>query len=435
MKKILMVGITVLFALFLVTCEEFFPNDEEAEYTDVVYSDDGSQVTLYLDGVGVPATRAQRAMSTKLAKIAYDYLEVIFIGSGTSNVARTAWELGEPAGISGVQKGQDYFWTTGDTTAVALMFVGRKDDKTLFGIGRIGEVDHSATTAPDAATWDAAKLANATDYTGTFATGINASGLPSTVYAYVAKDSKSVTFYIEAVKTGLLAVPNLGNTNGTYAWFDSFDFDGVYGTSTLAASFLPWDRDNYSSYLTLGGTDYPIYSLPQVKDFASVDDGTKVKAKYTFSGGVDTYKGEIRYAKAPTIAGGGIVIQKRLPRYMDGGRYRTPRDKFDLKSEVTLGTFATVPVINGAINPVVPLVFEINASGIMSFFIEMPVYMISNAEPTNTNGTKAEIWKLRTGFGSELYSLDDGLLGGGCVLMSIGASASDWLDIEWEWLK
>jgi len=33
-----------------------------------------------------------------------------------------------------------------------------------------------------------------------------------------------------------------------------------------------------------------------------------------------------------------------------------------------------------------------------------------------------------------LYSLDDGLSAGGCVLMGVGAAALDWLEIDWEWV-
>lgn len=94
---------------------------------------------------------------------------------------------------------------------------------------------------------------------------------------------------------------------------------------------------------------------------------------------------------------------------------------------------------------VVPIEFKTikGGTGVFSFYIEIPVYNLSNLEAlfagqgvtALTNGVAAEKWFIRTGVGSELYSLDDGAANGGCVFMQVGDSSSaNWIDIDWTWL-
>lgn len=421
MKRIVITGlIMVLVTMFVVTCGPGVP-EEEVEYTDVEYSEDGSRVTVYLDGVGVPITKAQRAMSTDLAKMAYDFLEVVFIGATDTAVARASWEIGEAAGISGVPKPIDYIWAGGKTSNVAIMFVGRGEDKTLFGVGRIAEVDHSASssTAPPG-------------FSGTWNGGWATNNMPNTIWARVTSNSKSVTFYLEAVKTGLVAGGD-PTPDGTLTWTDSFDYTGAITGTTIDGTWLRADKSSRLTNLTTN-TSYPIYALPQAEDCTVVPSGgPQMGASYIFKGAAETFSGEIRFAKVPTLLGGGIVVQKRIPRYMDGGRYKVPKDRIDTSSTIALGTY-TPTAANVAIVPTIPLIFTTKGSGIFSFYIEIPVYAITLNESQN-KGPEAEIWKLRTGFGADLYSLDDGLAGGGCVLMGVGSStADDWLAIEWVWL-
>lgn len=396
MKKILLTGIVILIAVFFVTCEEFFPAEKEVEYTDVEYSLDGSSVTVYLDGVGVPKTGAQRAMTTDLAKLAYDYFEVIFITSTTN--ARASWELGQSAGISGVYRttaGVDYKWdnTPSATVGRALMFVGRKDSKLLLGIGQIGLVDADPPG------------------TGT---------LPGIIDALIKSDSQKVVFFIEPIKTGLTATGDTGTPV-----VDSFDF--VTGSTDVAS----WTRADHSQYISLGtspAVQYPLYTLPQKKDSTGgAIAEPEQHATYTFGGGASTFKNII-------MLNGAIKIERRLPRYLDGGRYYAPKGaNFDTKSLVSYR--GTAPSAGSALNNVIPLVFTTKGNGMFSFYIEVPVYMVNKNTATNS-GPAAEIWKIRTGFGSELVSLDDGKDGiGGCVLMGVGNTGTDWLEIEWEWLK
>jgi len=474
MKKQIFAGFVILIVLFFVTCDGFLPKDgDEVEYTDVVYSEDGTQITLYLDGVGVPKTRSQRAITRDLAKMAYDYFEVVFITLDASSdpvAARAQWELGQSAGISGIvreptgKKGQDYKWEvnatnypTGKDANVALMFVGKKDDKTLLGVGQIGEVDHSASfvvsasvTAPPG--WADAVADTAANYTGAFTTGINsATGLPNTIFAYIRPSSSSVTFYVEAIKTGLLIgkeTEGVGSThNAIDALTDSFQYNGNgdVDPSPITLGTTGWgDRVGHSKRQApnIGSKAlYPIYSLPEEKNDVQV-------ATYTIKGAAQlaSFATGIRYNADAVISDGstgfiggpGIVIERRFPRYLEGGRYRQLKENVDTDTTVEVNTdytgYNAVVAAGTYLNPVVPLKFTTKGTGVFSFFLEIPVYMIRKTQGTNSGELQPIIWKLRTGLGSELYSLDSGKGSGGCVLMGIGDIDLDWLDIYWEWV-
>jgi len=380
MKKTAIIVIVMLIAMFFVTCDEFFPNEEKVEYTDVVYSEDGSRVTIYLDGVGVPLTAAQRAMSTRLSKMAYDYLDVVFVNA--SIIARAQWELGQSAGISGVDRG-----TTATPISYgsgkALLAAGLKSNKTLLGIGEIKEVDGATTTD-------------------------------------VGPSTKSVTFYVEAVKT-ILDVA----TRDAEANFPSTLPAGVSSPGSFArgTTLAVWPK---SEHKKLGNSYIPAYPLPE----ANASPNVVSDAAYVFFGAADKYKAQLKYAAAASPF---ILVEPRFPRYMDGGRYKQITATIDMKTTVV----ATQPAnATDTFDPKIPLTFTSLGSGIFSFYIEIPVYVLNTSQGTNAGKLDPIKWKIRTGLGSELYSLDDGFSGGGCVLMTIGElDLDDWLEIQWDWLQ
>jgi len=414
MKKIVFTGIVlVLVMLFVITCEEA-PAEAAVEYTDVEYSQDGSEITLYIDGVGVPVTPAQRAVNKDIAMMAYDYFEVIFVGGGTAttNTARTAWELGESAGISNVPRDLDYVYvstpTPNTTSGVAAMFVGRKDGKTLFGVGFI------------------------TNTRGTVAA--NASG------AVIDGYTTSVTFSINAIQTGLLVkaeVPDpgtgtlpAGGVAGVRA--DSFNFLAT-GSATAPT------KTNNSDRVTLGGVSYPKYTLP-------AEDAKTVNATYEFTyfrtTGSPTFV-PTNYIKHINVSGGdGPQILKRVPRFLDKGRYREPGDRWTTLTKV--GFNGTYGANDASFSTTVPIQFTMQGTGIFSFYIQIPVYLYSNNLPefggayvaATSPYTKYETWYIRSGVGSDIYCLDDGVSNGGCVFMQVGGSAAagTWIDIDWKWL-
>jgi len=402
MKKIILAVTVISLAAFFVTCDEPIVEDDAiVEYSDVVYSPDGSQVTIYLDGKTVPVTKAQRAMSRDLAMMAYDYLEVIF-KKGT-DVARTNWELGYPAGINlPAATFRDAATTNYNLLTNACLFAGKKSDKTLFGIGRIQESPTDTTAA-----------------------------------VYIADGRESVTFYISAIQTGLIitgeVVPGTTTTNPRGAVFDSFDLK------------------TGSKVVNIGGVNYPQYDLGT--------DAT-VAANYVI-GIVGNNTDNFAAVKQVGASIDPPVVQRRVPRFMEAGTYKEIRNLINTKTKVAItGASGSVPAANAALTAApfsavasgvnVPLTFTnpTGATGFFSFYLEIPVYMLDKTEITKPPASppvgwapvegwkEALTWYIRTGYGAELYSIDDGASSGGCVLLGRGAADStDWLNIEWRWLQ
>lgn len=422
-KKILITGVVLLLVMFFIgTCDALLSDEDEIEYTDVVYSmraAGGPEVTIYLDGATVPITKsAKRAMSRPLAEMAFDFLEVIFVAG--NDVARNSWELGEPAGISGITRGTtDYinaFPVNPGTTAAAALFAGKSADKTLLGVGKIYAIGGSAVT-------------------GTAIIGT----------------ANSVTFRLAAVTTGLtistetisypvppVTRPN-PDPNPRDAVFSSFRFNNGSGDYANNST-------TNSSLLTLGNNNYPLYTM------ATVSANTPIIAQYQFTlGGVVTGPltgtGLTDYSNAIRNWGGDVYIpkvQKREPRYMDGGAFKQPKDHTDTKTDVVIATAyltaaaAVTPAnVNTVCNLTVPLSITVKptSAGLFSFFLQMPVFCVDNRAAAKNSGPDATRWYIRTGYGSDLYNIDDGGSSGGCVLMGVGASSSDWINIDWDWIQ
>jgi len=453
MKKLAFFGMVILFVLFLGTCGMLQPGTDDGtddegivEYTDVVYSKDGSQVTLYLDGVGVPVTQAQRALNTELAKMSHDFYEVVFWGAAqvapattlySEHVARASWEIGQSAGIRGVQRGRNYIsassglpstdnvggGATGIGTAMAIIFVGRNSDKTLMGIGDM----------------------------------ISANGAGGTTV--ISADTTSVTFAVRGIETRL----NLGatNTGASAAVISSL-------TSFVTASGAPSNLDdpdnatiiytkdnNMASVQPLDGINFPFYSLPKTNGVGLLD----IRARYTFyyvtTPGTDPTASKLAHAgirvinekeKFPTNVTGTAEPKifpetlKRWPRYLLGGQYLYVQNKIDYGTKVgfkpnEVGANPTnAQFVNGsAFDGDVLLSFDTRSSidkvgGLFSFTFRIPVYAMTLA-PSLNGGGDAVLWWLKPGFSTNEYSLDDGTNVGGCVLMGVDIGALDWINI------
>jgi hypothetical protein len=98
--------------------------------------------------------RADRALSRPLALLGHDYFEVTFLYNENGNaanykIARAAWELGEPAGVSDVYgtsvsaPGINYnsVGIPANGQGSAVLFVGKKFDKTLLAVGVLSHID------------------------------------------------------------------------------------------------------------------------------------------------------------------------------------------------------------------------------------------------------------------------------------------------------
>jgi len=208
-------------------------------------------------------------------------------------------------------------------------------------------------------------------------------------------------FGLTSVKTGLkIGTPSVPAD----AAFDSLNFT----TTTIKSN---------GTLSPLGDSNYPMYSLPTT--------ATTETATYKFGGAAVTYKNELKIPTSVVSPWDGVV-ERRIPRYMQNGRYLIPKGSINTKTKITVTSVAVDEV---------GFTFNIAGSGIFSFFIDVPVYLFSDTTGTNGGQLKAVTWHLRTGFGSELYSLDDGISSGGCVLMGVGVGSLDWLNIEWKWVN
>jgi hypothetical protein len=385
MKKTFLLGFAVLLALALVSCDFFAGPEQIDEVPNVVYSPDGRQVTLRLDGQGGPSKNMSRALTDNLAKAGHDYFEVVFY-DGT-DVARASWELGDAAGIRNVPREYDY-----DTAGKAILFVGRKVDKTLLAIGLLTAVDGSGTfisatsetatftvaalTAgadPDQGTldaiWAATTAGPPTKDPPTFITGDDAGGDPD------GDDTEIVP----------LADANTG------AVFPLYKI--AAGKPSILASY------------TIGSTH----------SFAYTGTGP-----YTFTGGINPYLPGIIIAAIPP------PIVPKVPRFpRGGGLYWYAAAPHALSTKITITNNSTA----GALF-VAGTTFKIETDdisdkeGVISFCFDIPVNAI-------IGGTNALTWHIRPGFGTNQYDLDNGYgSAGGSILLGVG----DDITLNWLWV-
>ena len=436
--RITLAAVTVvLAALLLVTCDLIFPpnGSEDGEYTDVIYSSDGRLLTVYLrpdgmgddvkpgpDTYGVPRTAEQRALSLELAKMSHDYFEAVFVNGTT--IARATWEIGMPAGISGVGRGADYTPITG--TTASIIFVGKKTGKTLLGIGQLVKVDNTI---------------------------VPASGTMPQILA----GTKSVTFGVYPLQTGVGFINTA--TGGppapppNWALRPLKTFLQNYGSGTISDTVTLANGQNIALQL---GAEYPLYKLPEVGE---PPVAKTILASYSI-GGIDDAATNTGLTNAGVVAvkpnffsacilADKLEIIKRTPSFLYKGQI------FDAVGEVIDMVTTVTPTNNQSFasatpetftNPIEMTIQQTNQStGLFAITFQVPVYAITPnpvsdgvapnpptvGEPmTSSNGgPPATKWYIRPGYNQYQYLLDDGESAGGAVMLGSGVSGLDWLDI------
>jgi len=411
MKKFVS-GLAILLALSLVTCEMQLIGgpDEELGYTNVVYSPDGRSVTFYLDGTTVPETRASRTLTDDLAKIGHDYFEVVFfrrpaytstetLDTTNDTIARTSWEIGQSANITGVYRtndGNDYstvkeIYTLVDSTlgdpelCTAILFVGRKSDKTLLAVGKISHIDDVPVT----------------------------SGNPK-----ITTTTKTVTFSVTAFTANAAYNSTADGTTTHYADGSSF-WTAVKDTTNKGLAANVSSANTAVRLMPIGGQSFPLFEL--------LPDDT-IAAKYTI--GVKDTAGITGYIDGIRVYDDTGSVTKREPRYpVGGGFYNYASFTLDQITKVTL---ENNNVANSKFAADTQFKFEtfrgttpdklITTKSIFALTFEIPVYALTRA--TGVNAPAAEKWYIRPGFGTYRYDLDDGKQGpGGAVLL--GTSLND----------
>jgi hypothetical protein len=136
MKKTILAALTVLLVMLAVTCDSSTPGFSGVEKEPPRYTEDGRLLVSLSIGTG----NASRAMTGALAKANADYYEVAFQDlSNTSKTYRASWDYTKTGRIA-VPAG-DY-----DDASKAILFAGRKSDRTLLAVGVITAVDGTAGT-------------------------------------------------------------------------------------------------------------------------------------------------------------------------------------------------------------------------------------------------------------------------------------------------
>jgi hypothetical protein len=368
MKKIFFYCFLTVLASFLLTCKDFHPTggfEDEVVYTDVVYSQDGKSLTVYLDGATVPVSKSRsRALTLELAKLGHDYFEVAFLHKPSNTIARAAWETGHFAGIKGVYRGgADYGSPDPSNTASAIIFVGKKSDKTLLAVGNLtgtseGDLVTSITADTKWVTFTVAALEAATSFDAedsSFWTGNPVPDWPITV----------ITPVIVRDIFPLYKLPLSSTIRGDYR----FDVKG-------------------------GGFGGYLNGILVANNGATLQ---KVMPRYPYGTGnhetLGDYYTEDYYDTGP----GSTVVSFR------NNSNQTPNAAFQNPVEFlfTTGTLDDILIPGKAF----ALVFQI------------PVYPLFN----DGRGT-ADPWFIRPGYDSYFYDLDDGtkMATGGAVLIGIG---------------
>jgi hypothetical protein len=377
---------------FLFTCKPFTGGASDGDYdesgdrityTDVDYSPDGKSLTIYLDG-STPV-RHSRALNYEHAKFGHDLFEVAFI-SYKGTIARAVWEKGSAAGVNGVERGVNY--SVADPTGLspgygaAIIFVGKKSDRTLLAVGKLLSVD---------------------------------GGLPGTTT--IGPNSRFVTFQVEPLKAGV----------SDNAYFSSFTTNSKGG-----GGVDPGRTDVMPVTIGTGAKDFPLFNLA-----VSAVTNKNVDAEYKFevaSGLNSTYRNGILRGGAMTIHFPSLP-EYRIPRYPMGDgtveKWGTSKNgNVNNRIEVD-GDTGVQPLnnINSSTDFDNPSEFRIGPTHVnhnseaFAFSFQIPVYPLTNIDSRGIIGPSTPnnfMWYIRPGYDSYWLDLDDGVGNGGAILIGTG---------------
>jgi hypothetical protein len=432
--------LTCLAASFF-TCNLFHGGGEgereiEYEYTDVVYSEDGKSVTIYLEGQ-VYAPRV-RALTTNIAKMGCDYFEVTFLYNDALNnkkVTRGEWAAGKMAGISGLEKGGTaginyggISATLGPNAGSAILFAG-KSDKTLMAIGRL--------------------------------TAVDGNGTPTARQTIITDTTKSVTFTISAINAGVRATATGGaaTVEGRPATATADSIVSSFVTNYLNTDESPssarttvfLNNGVFGSVPALSSVYFPIFKLHPARPvlgtkalytFRLSSEGT---AGYNFSDYASPGRGNNNAIFISTPAFGNTIpglppnpadavpaeIDRKQPRYTTYDNRGQPTNSYHnsilMLDESTIIYLTNNNIPEQPFDPAVSFTFfnkDTVDGSVFALVFSIPVYALQEYE-SSVGGVGAGIksrWYIRPGYGPSLYDLDDGTLGmGGAVLIGTGS--------------
>ena len=486
MKKFALIAILVVIAVVLVTCDLLVPEAIE-EWTDVEYEIEGrvgqervKSIKLYFQPDGMdrsvlpgPNTygvlvspqqraiiRTMRALSADNAAASHDFFEAVFVGGTATtggittctNVVRTTWEIGYPAGISGSllanATGYDNLFLGTAASRASTVFVGRKTNKTLLGVGQMTLVDDGVGT-------NGVKTATTTSVTFTVAPIRTWVGMYDNSGTYVLRgkatnwygggedqDSGNATF-----TTSLTATAPTYTTTGV-AGITREPFTPVKGQPNQV--FYPLyarpknpntsPNNAFNALYTIGGiVDIPSSSAPQ----PSVLPAIRVFGSWAVVA-TPTQDANGQW----TAVRGGMQVIKRKPAYLFNGRTYQAGSVYDSFTQLTSGNVPNVGISGTSVNlahaaafvNAIPIGFSITnqSSGIFALTFQCPVYAITTeyalsavAGSTRDDKNRFTKWFIRPADGPDLYLLDSGFDEGGMVMLGDTDSLSDdWIEIK-----
>ena len=461
MKKFALIAMLVVIAVVLVTCDMLVPPEATEEWTDVEYQIEGvvgqervKSVKLYLqpDGMdrsvlpgpntyGVRVSPEQkriiRALTADTAAASHDFFEAVFVAV-PGNVVRTNWEIGYPAGVSGglltKTTGYQNIPTVTATTAPtsSTVFVGRKQNKTLLGVGFMTDTEGdtpvvvgSITNNTFAVTYTIAPIKTWLGFDATMA------GDPPVPTSWTLRERTSA--YGDEVGAGVATfttangpTPPAGEPNyGVGTAFKPIPGSTVYYPLFRRPSTTGGNITNFTGTYTIGG----LTGVPGGPNAGSLLGAIRV---YGAWGGTPR---------------GGMQVIKRKPAFLFNGRTYQAGSLYDDKTQLLGGTAAsgTIPgtaqnqggatYVSSAFTNVITVGFTITnqSSGVFAITFQCPVYAITTAvntaEPTVLNPYIK--WWVRPADGPNLYLLDSGLDEGGMVMIGdTNAFSDDWIEIK-----
>jgi hypothetical protein len=428
-KKTATAAILIILTLFLITCVPEPPGSSEPgenniEWLDWKYEDnpDGSgRLTLMLDGSTPFAyNKQERGLNVEMAKMIHDYFEAVFVHD--TNIRRTTWEIGYPAGISGLDRDENYgpVYADGTSGTASVVFVGKKQGKTLLGIGHLVQVNEGAKILDDGIT--------PPGNTNTTTITDNATSVTYAVYPFITKVGWT---------PGTPDVWNVANTFMT----DVSPTTGL-ATGTVAA---PTGGGSSGKLIELpGNVKYPLFDLPAAPTAAGAE--TIIKATYTialpgnapapYPNPPESLFNSARIITIP-VAGDppgtlGLEVIKRYAAYQVQGQTFDASKSLDVYTRVvTTSNQGT----GAAFSPVIDITITqtVQSAGIFAITFQCPVYAITGAPSNLVSGTPkddAVKWYIRPGYNQYQYLLDNGTDAGGMVMLGkLDAGSTDWLEI------
>jgi hypothetical protein len=336
------------------------------------------------------SNRQSRALGKELVIAGHDYFEAAFYSRKDGKIVRASWELMKNAYVTGLTRDVDYQYLNIDAAVspnagAAILFVGKKTDKTLLGIGKLTSTDTGGTTI----------ISRIDENT------------PGT---------RSVTFTVAAIECGV-------SQNAAASSFFT-NYKNPAKTSGFG------ENDTETSHIDIGGIPGGFEKYKML--FHSVTAG-----EYSFR----TVGADIGDYLNGIILADSAEYMKKQPRYpKPGGGFQWDSLKLDDRTKITPYNNIYNSIVPDAPfqNPLVMLfdtrgeddlddIDDTIEGSVFALIFQVPVYPLSQNESPGK-------WYLRASYDSYWLDLDDSHGGsGGAVLMGMGEPSEGGLNYKIVW--